>query len=49
MFSNNSARRSAVPIGISDGSALMTVVHKMISNDGLRVPAAREMFSNSSV
>ena len=49
MFSNNSARRSAVPIGISDGGALMTVAHKMISNDGLRVSEAGEMFSNSSV
>jgi len=27
----------------------MTVAHKMISNDGLRVPEAGEMFSNSSV
>ena len=49
MFSNNSAQRSAVPIGISAGSARVPVAHKMISNDGLRVPEAGEMFSNSSV
>ena len=49
MFSNNSAQRSSVPIGISDGSALMTVVHKMISDDSTQMPEAGEMFSNSSV
>lgn len=49
MFSNNSAQRSAVPIGISDCGAQADVVHKMISNGGLRMPEAGEMFSNSSV
>ena len=33
----------------SDGGDCATVAHKMISNDGLRVPEAGEMFSNSSV
>ena len=49
MFSDSSARRPAVPIGISAGSALMTVVHKMISDDGLRMPEAGEMFSDGGV
>ena len=49
MFSNYSARRSAVPIRISDGGAPMTVVHKMISDDSTQMPEAGEMFSNSSV
>ena len=49
MFSDDSAQRSAVPIGISAGSARVHAVHKMISDDGLRMPEAGEMFSNSSV
>ena len=49
MFSDSSARRSEVPIGISNDGVQMTVAHKMISNDGLRVPEAGEMFFDGGV
>ena len=49
MFSNSSARRSAVPIGISDSGAQADVVHKMISDDSTQMPEAGEMFFDGGV